>query len=164
MVGANIRRLGATECPGLSEICRHAATKSETTATGRRSAGSRNDTSSFRESSEFSRAHSGRTGHDDVVVLLLLFPPMAGGSRYSNMQELLRWCASLLTILPGIVIAARVRPLWTGWAFVALTAGALTWIVVASMARDYALLAQNIAITVINCLGIYRWLIWKGQA
>jgi hypothetical protein len=46
---------------------------------------------------------------------------------------------------------------------VALTAGALTWIIVASMARDYALLAQNIAIAVINCLGIYRWLIWKGQ-
>lgn len=80
------------------------------------------------------------------------------------MQELLRWSASLLTIVPGIVIAARVRPLWTGWAFVALTAGALTWIAVASLAQDYALLTQNIAITVINCLGIYRWLIWKGNA
>ncbi|HEU5274212.1 MAG TPA: hypothetical protein VFU97_11165 [Xanthobacteraceae bacterium] len=80
------------------------------------------------------------------------------------MQEVLRWCASLLTILPGIVIAARVRPIWTGWAFVALTAGAIVWIAVASVAQDYALLAQNIAITVINCLGIYRWLIWKGNA
>ncbi len=79
-------------------------------------------------------------------------------------KRVFRWCASLLTILPGIVIAARVRPLWMGWAFVALTAGALTWIVVASVAQDYALLAQNIAITVINCLGIYRWLIWKGNA
>lgn len=80
------------------------------------------------------------------------------------MQETLRWCGSLLTILPGIVIAARARPLWTGWAFVALTVGALTWIAVASMSRDYALLAQNIAVTVINCVGIYRWLIWKGNA
>lgn len=80
------------------------------------------------------------------------------------MQEIFRWCASLLTILPGIVIAARVRPLWMGWAFVALTVGALTWIAVASLTQDYALLAQNIAITIINCLGIYRWLIWKGNA
>lgn len=80
------------------------------------------------------------------------------------MEEVLRWCASLLTILPGIVIAARVRPLWMGWAFVALTAGALIWIATASMAGDYALLVQNIAIAVINCIGIYRWLIWKGKA
>ena len=69
----------------------------------------------------------------------------------SKMQELLRWCDSLLTILPRTVIAARVRPSWTGWAFVALTAGALTWVAVASFAQDYALLAQNIAITIINC-------------
>jgi hypothetical protein len=57
------------------------------------------------------------------------------------MQEILRWSASVLTIVPGIVIAARVRPLWTDWAFVALTAGA-----------DYALLAQNIAITIIKVI------------
>jgi hypothetical protein len=80
------------------------------------------------------------------------------------MQDVLRWCASLLTIIPGIVIAARVRPSWMGWAFVALTAGAFIWIAVASMAQDHALLAQNIAITIINCVGIYRWLIWKGNA
>jgi hypothetical protein len=80
------------------------------------------------------------------------------------MQKLLRWCASFLTIVPGIVIAARVQPSWTGWAFVALTGGAVTWIAVAFMSKDYALLVQNIAITFINCFGIYRWLIWKGRA
>jgi hypothetical protein len=78
------------------------------------------------------------------------------------MQETLRWCASILTIVPGIVIAARVRPIWMGWAFVALTIGAITWIVVAYLTSEYALLAQNVAITLINTLGIYRWLIWKG--
>jgi hypothetical protein len=35
--------------------------------------------------------------------------------------------------------AARVRPLWIGWAFAALTAGALIWIVTAYLAKDYAL-------------------------
>ena len=79
------------------------------------------------------------------------------------MQEILRWCASVLTIVPGLVIAARVRPRWTGWAFVALTIGALTWVTVAYLSKDYALLAQNVAITLINTLGIYRWLIWKGR-
>ena len=51
-----------------------------------------------------------------------------------------------------------------GWAFVALTAGALAWIAVAFLAQNYALLAQNIAVVVINGLGIYRWLIWNGNA
>jgi hypothetical protein len=80
------------------------------------------------------------------------------------MLEILSWCAFLLTILPGIVIAARLGARWTGWAFVALTAGALAWIAVAFLAQNYALLAQNIAVVVINGLGIYRWLIWKGNA
>jgi hypothetical protein len=81
-----------------------------------------------------------------------------------DMQETLRWCASLLTILPGIVIAARLQPRLVGFAFIALTAGAVTWIAVAYMAKDYALLAQSIAITATNIFGIYRWLIWKGRA
>ena len=54
----------------------------------------------------------------NVGVIGDTFCVTCGGCRYplrrrkdSNMQEVLRWCASLLTILPGIVIAARVRPL-----------------------------------------------------
>jgi hypothetical protein len=79
------------------------------------------------------------------------------------MQEILRWSASLLTILPGLVIAARLRPRWIGWAFVALTIGALIWIAAAYVAKDYALMAQNIAIALTNGLGIYRWLLCKEQ-
>jgi hypothetical protein len=79
------------------------------------------------------------------------------------MQETIRWMASLLTILPGIVIAARLRPRWIGWAFVALTIGAVIWIIAAYLAKDYALMAQSIAIAVTNSLGIYRWLIWKAR-
>jgi hypothetical protein len=30
-------------------------------------------------------------------------------------------------------------------------------------ALEYALMAQNIVITLINVFGIYRWLIWKGK-
>jgi hypothetical protein len=29
------------------------------------------------------------------------------------------------------------------------------------LTSEYALMAQNIAITLINLFGIYRWLIWK---
>ena len=29
--------------------------------------------------------------------------------------------------------------------------------------REYAPMAQNIVLTLINIFGIYRWLIWKGK-
>jgi len=79
-------------------------------------------------------------------------------------QEILRWFGSIMTMGPGLVIAARVRPLLMGWAFVGLTIGALIWILAGYLASDYPLLAQNAAIALINMLGIYRWLIWKGKA
>jgi hypothetical protein len=79
-------------------------------------------------------------------------------------QEVLRWLASIMTMGPGLVIAARVRPVLMGWAFVGLTIGALIWTLAGYLASDYPLVAQNVAITLINTLGIYRWLIWKGKA
>ena len=72
-------------------------------------------------------------------------------------QEALRWFAALLTIAPGLVIAARVRPRLVGWAFVVLTIGSLIWIAAGYLSSDYPLVAQSVAITLINSLGIYRW-------
>jgi hypothetical protein len=51
-----------------------------------------------------------------------------------------------------------------GWAFVGLSVGSLLWIVVGYLSKDYALLAQNVVITLINTLGFYRWVIWRGKA
>jgi hypothetical protein len=68
-----------------------------------------------------------------------------------------------MTIGPGIVIASRLRPSLTGWAFVGLTVGSLVWIVAGWMLADYPLVAQNIAISLTNLFGIYRWLIWRGK-
>lgn len=79
------------------------------------------------------------------------------------MQAFLRWFGFAMTMVPGLVIAARVRPRLMGWAFVGLTVGSLSWMVAGYLAADYALIAQNVAITLINLFGIYRWLIWKGK-
>ena len=79
-------------------------------------------------------------------------------------QQVLRWIGFVMTIAPGLVIAARVRPRLMGWAFVGLTAGSLLWAVAGFLANDYALIAQSCAITLTNLFGIYRWLIWKGKA
>jgi hypothetical protein len=77
--------------------------------------------------------------------------------------EFLRWTASVITMGAGLVLAARVRPRLTGWAFVVLTVGSLIWIGIGYLAGEYALMTQNIVLTLINVFGIYRWLIWKGK-
>ncbi len=77
--------------------------------------------------------------------------------------EVLRWIASVSTMAAGLVLAARVRPRFMGWAFVVLTLGSIIWVGIGYLTKEYALMAQNAVITVINIFGIYRWLIWKGK-
>jgi hypothetical protein len=60
-------------------------------------------------------------------------------------------------------LAARARARLIGWAFVVLTVGSLIWIAIGYVSGEYALMAQNIVLTLINLFGIYRWLIWKGK-
>jgi nicotinamide riboside transporter PnuC len=81
----------------------------------------------------------------------------------SVIHEILRWAASVGTIGAGVVLAARVRPRTTGWAFVVLTGASIIWIVIGYLTAEYALMVQNVVVTLINLFGIYRWLIWKGK-
>ena len=78
-------------------------------------------------------------------------------------HEILRWAASLGTKGAGLVLAARVRPRPTGWAFVVLTGASIIWIAIGYLTAEYALMVQNVVVTLINLFGIYRWLIWKGK-
>ena len=78
--------------------------------------------------------------------------------------EVFRWIASLGTMGAGLVLAARVRPEFMGWAFVVLTLGAVIWIFIGYLTEEYALMAQNVVLSLINVFGVYRWLIWKGKA
>ena len=79
------------------------------------------------------------------------------------MDEILRWVATGGTIGAGLVLAARAQPRITGWAFVVLSGASLIWIVVGYLTEEYALMVQNVVVTLINLFGIYRWLIWKGE-
>ncbi|ANW03367.1 hypothetical protein LMTR13_27760 [Bradyrhizobium icense] len=79
------------------------------------------------------------------------------------MDEILRWAATAGTIGAGLILAARARPRTTGWAFVVLAAASTIWIVVGYLTAEYALMVQNVVVTLINLFGIYRWLIWKGE-
>lgn len=81
---------------------------------------------------------------------------MTGGSN-GVAAEFLRWVASVITMGAGLVLAARLRPRLTGWAFVVLTVGSLIWIGISYLSSEYALMAQNMVLTLINLFGIYRW-------
>jgi nicotinamide riboside transporter PnuC len=74
------------------------------------------------------------------------------------MDDILRWAASVGTIGAGLILAARVRPRITGWAFVVLSGASIIWIVVGYLTAEYALMVQNVVVTLINVFGIYRWL------
>ncbi|WP_036054921.1 hypothetical protein [Bradyrhizobium sp. URHD0069] len=79
------------------------------------------------------------------------------------MADILRWAASVSTIGAGLILAARVRPRITGCAFVVLSGASIIWIVIGYLTAEYALMVQNVVVTLINLFGIYRWLIWKGK-
>ncbi|KRQ98201.1 hypothetical protein CQ12_29635 [Bradyrhizobium jicamae] len=79
------------------------------------------------------------------------------------MDEILRWMATAGTIGAGLVLAARAKPRTTGWAFVVLSGASAIWIVVGYLTAEYALMVQNMVVTLINIFGVYRWLIWKGK-
>ena len=79
------------------------------------------------------------------------------------MHDILSWASSAGTIGAGLILAARVQPRLTGWAFVVLSGASTIWIVVGYLTAEYALMVQTVVVTLINLFGIYRWLIWKGQ-
>ena len=80
------------------------------------------------------------------------------------MDDILRWAASVGTISAGLILAARLRPRIIGWAFVVLSGASIIWIFVGYRTTEYALMVQNMVVTLINLFGICRWLIWKGKA
>jgi hypothetical protein len=43
------------------------------------------------------------------------------------MHDIVRWAASVGTIGAGLILAARVRPRITGWAFVVLSGASIIW-------------------------------------
>lgn len=80
------------------------------------------------------------------------------------MNALIQWTATALTIAAASMIAAHINQKTTGVAFIVFTVSSLLWVVFASMENDYGLLVTNVALTVINLTGVYRYLIRKKPA
>lgn len=79
------------------------------------------------------------------------------------MIDAIQWAAALTAIVAATLIAAHISIRFTGIGFVIFTFSSVAWIIFAGIEGDHGLLMQNIVLTGINLLGIYRYLIRKRK-
>lgn len=73
-------------------------------------------------------------------------------------SEMAAWIAPVATIAAAMMTAANLGARLTGWGFVVFTLGSLCWIEVGLASGQTSLVVANSALTLINVVGIWRWL------
>ena len=74
------------------------------------------------------------------------------------MDEIAGWVAPIATTIAAMMTAANLGARVTGWGFVVFTIGSLGWVAVAMSSGQTNLLATNGFLTLVNLVGIWRWL------
>jgi hypothetical protein len=74
------------------------------------------------------------------------------------MTDIAAWIAPIATTLAAIMTAANLGTRVTGWGFVVFTVGSVGWSAYALGTGQSGLLWQNLFLTVVNGIGIWRWL------
>lgn len=73
-------------------------------------------------------------------------------------SDVAAWIAPVATIAAAVMTAANLGARLTGWGFVVFTLASLCWIAVGLAGAEPGLVVANAALTVINAVGIWRWL------
>jgi len=73
-------------------------------------------------------------------------------------QNIAGWIAPVATTVAAMMTAANLGARVTGWGFVVFTVGSICWSIVAISTGQANLLASNGFLTMINVIGIWRWL------
>lgn len=68
------------------------------------------------------------------------------------------WIAPAATAIAALMTAANLGARVTGWGFVVFTIGSIGWSIVGVTSGQHNLLATNAFLTLVNMLGIWRWL------
>src|SRR5690349_1839093 len=68
------------------------------------------------------------------------------------------WLAPIATAVAAIMTASNLGARVTGWGFVVFTIGSIGWSVVGLTSGQANLVATNAFLTIVNALGIWRWL------
>lgn len=69
-----------------------------------------------------------------------------------------QWVAPAATMIAAMMTAANLGARTTGWGFVVFTVGSLCWTAIGAATAQTNLLATNAFLTVVNLVGIWRWL------
>ncbi|WP_411817883.1 hypothetical protein [Hyphococcus sp. DH-69] len=73
--------------------------------------------------------------------------------------DLIQWAATFTGIAAASLVAAHISTRVTGIAFIIFTFSSTLWITFAFIENENGLLLQNIVLTAINVIGIYRYLL-----
>lgn len=76
--------------------------------------------------------------------------------------EAVRWLATGTGICAAIVVSLNLGTRITGWGFVVFTVSSTAWVAAGLLGGLPSLVVQNAVLTVINVIGIYRWLIRRA--
>lgn len=79
------------------------------------------------------------------------------------MGDIAGWIAPIATMLAACVTAANLGARVTGWGFVIFTVGSIAWTIYGQATDQPNLLWQNLALTLVNLFGIWRWLIRRAR-
>ncbi len=69
-----------------------------------------------------------------------------------------QWVAPAATMIAAMMTAANLGARTTGWGFAVFTVGSLCWALIGLSSGQANLLATNGFLTVVNLVGIWRWL------
>ncbi|NNM75587.1 PRC-barrel domain containing protein [Sphingomonas sp. ID1715] len=74
------------------------------------------------------------------------------------MEDISSWVAPIATAIAACMTAANLGSRVTGWGFVVFTVGSIAWATYGAVTGQTNLVWQNIFLTLVNLVGIWRWL------
>lgn len=74
------------------------------------------------------------------------------------METTTAWLAPIATAIAACMTAANLGTRITGWGFVVFTVGSIAWTTYGAVTGQTNLIWQNIFLTLVNVVGIWRWL------
>lgn len=74
------------------------------------------------------------------------------------MNAIAQWLAPAATMIAALMTAANLGARVTGWGFIVFTIGSICWVIVGLGTGVSSLVATNIFLTLVNAIGIWRWL------
>lgn len=78
-------------------------------------------------------------------------------------SEIAGWVAPIATMIAAMMTAANLGARVTGYGFIVFTIGSLAWILIGVSTGQTNLLASNAFLTLVNLIGIWRWLGRKAR-